>query len=411
MAAEGPRPGPLAGVRVVDLTHHIAGPYCTKLLADYGAEVIKVERPDGGDPARRMGPFFHDEPGLEKSGLFLHLNTNKQSVTLDLKSEAGRRILLDLVRDADILVESFAPRVMPSLGLDYPLLHELNPRLTMTSISNFGHTGPYRDYKMTELTLYALGGTMHSTGVPDREPVKLALTVEQIYAGMVAATATMGAFMGASAGGSGQHVDLSLFEIMTGNQDRAVQGFMGHQLAGLKAVRAGGSGGRNLLPSGVYPCADGYVQFFALTPVWDRFCRMIDRPDLNDDAYYTAPEHFSGNAEVKAEVDAILYEWLLPRTRREVMDAAQAAGYFCGALNTMEDVFSDIHLAARGFFASVEHPATGELRYPGAPFKMQASPWRAGRAPLLGEHTTQVLCERLGYTPAEIVRLREQGAI
>jgi crotonobetainyl-CoA:carnitine CoA-transferase CaiB-like acyl-CoA transferase len=252
---------------------------------------------------------------------------------------------------------------------------------------------------------------MQSTGVPEREPVKLALTVEQVYAGMVAATATMGAFIGASAQGTGQHIDLSLFEIMVANQDRALQNFTNYQFAGTRVERAGGTGGRNLLPSGVYPCADGYVQLFALTPVWDRFCRMIGRSELIEDAYYTAPEHFTGNAAVKAEVDAMLYEWLLVRTKREVQDAAQAAGYFCGALNTMEEVFSDPHLLARGFFSTVEHPVAGELRYPGAPFKMQESPWRPGRAPLLGEHTSAVLCERLGYTPGDIVRLREQGAI
>jgi len=404
-------PPPLDDVRVIDLTHHITGPYCTKLLSDYGAEVIKIERPDGGDPARRMAPFFHDEPGLEKSGLFLHLNTNKKSVTLNLKAAAGRQMLLDLVRDADIVVESFAPRVLPSLGLDYAALRKVNPDVVMTSISNFGQTGPYRDYKMSEITMYALGGTMWSTGVAGREPVKLALTVEQMYAGMISATATMAAFMGASLHGTGQHVDLSLFEIMAGNQDRAVQSQTIFQYAGTMVGRTGGSGGRNLLPNGVYPVIDGYVQFFALQPIWDRFCRMIDREDLIDDPYYTAPEHFTGNAEVKAEVDAMVYEWLLVRTKREVMEKAQSVGYFCGAINTMEDVFNDPHLAARGFLTEVDHPATGKLVYPGAPFQMSESPWRAGRAPLLGEHTSEVLCGRLGLAGEDVARLREQGVV
>lgn len=411
MNAETPSRAPLEGVRVIDLTHHIAGPYCTKLLADYGADVIKVERPDGGDPARRMAPFLGDDPQLETSGLFLHLNTNKRSVTLNLKTVAGRQLLLELIRGADIVVENFSPRVMPSLGLGYPVIHDLNPRVVMTSISNFGQTGPYRDYKMTELTLYALGGTMHSTGAYDREPVKLALTAEQFYAGMVAATATMGAYLGAQADGRGQHIDLSLFEIMAGNQDRAVQGFTVFQYAGTMAVRTGGTGGRTILPSGVYPCADGYVQMFYLTPVWDRFCRMIGRPELIDDPHFTSPENFNGNPDVKAEVDAMFYEWLLQRGKRQVMEEAQAAGYFCGALYTMEDVFSDPHLKERNFFAEVDHPVAGRLRYPGAPFKMTATPWRAGRAPLLGEHTASVLCDDLGLGNEDIVRLREQGAI
>src|SRR6185369_2325422 len=142
-----------------------AGPYCTKLFADYGAEVIKIEAPDGGDVARRMGPFLKDEPNLEKSGLFLHLNTNKKSVTLDIETQAGRNALLALAKDADIIVESFSPDFMPSLELDYDAFEAVNPRIVMTSISNFGRTGPYKDYKMSEITAYALGGTMHSTGL------------------------------------------------------------------------------------------------------------------------------------------------------------------------------------------------------------------------------------------------------
>ena len=401
----------LEGVRVVDLTHYIAGPYCTKLFADQGADVIKVERPDGGDPARRLAPFFHDEPQLEKSGLFLHLNTNKRSLTLDLKSQAGRRILLDLMRDADIVVESFSPRVMPSLGLDYEALSAVNPNLVMTSISNFGASGPYRDYRMSEITMYALGGTMYTTGTADREPVKLGLTVEQIFAGMVAATATMGAYMGVLLQGEGgQHIDLSLMEIMAGNQDRAVQAHTNYQYTGLPAARAGGAQGRNLLPSGVYPCADGYVQLFALQPVWDRICRMIDREDLIDDPYFTAPENFAGNAQVKAEFDALVIEWLISRGKQEIMEKAQSVGYFCGAINTMEDVFGDPHLQARGFFTEIDHPATGPLRYPGAPFKAGATSWKVGRAPLLGEHTHEVL-SGLGYSGEEIVRMRSQGVI
>jgi len=402
----------LEGVKVLDLTHHIAGPYCTKLFADYGADVVKVERPDGGDPARRMGPFFHDDPHSEKSGLFLHLNTNKRSVTLNLKTTAGRGLLLDLVRDADILVENFSPRVMPSLGLDYATIEAVNPRLVMASISNYGATGPYRDYRMSEMTLYAMGGTMHATGLPEREPLKLALTVEQFYAGKVIAAAVMGALFGASRTGAGQHLDLALFEIMVGNQDRGAQANTIYKYNGNVPYRRGADSVRNILPVGVYPASDGYVQLFALQPrVWDRVCRMIDRPDLIDDPHFTEPKQFFGNMEVKAEVDALVLEWLLQHTKRDVMEKAQSVGYFCGALNSMEDVFNDPHLAARGYFATVDHPYTGPLRYPGAPFRMEHADWRAGRAPLLGEHTYEVLTERLGLSGPDLARLRAQGAI
>src|SRR5687768_15394925 len=164
----------LADLRVLDLTHYIAGPYCTKLLADYGADVIKIERPDSGDPARRYGPFPHDEPHPEKSALFLHLNTNKRGITLDLKTSAGKAMFVELVRKVDVLVENFQPRVMPSLGFSHEQLVRVNPRLVMTSISNFGQTGPYRDYKAQDILMYAMGGPMHQTGAPHREPVKMA---------------------------------------------------------------------------------------------------------------------------------------------------------------------------------------------------------------------------------------------
>lgn len=404
--------GPLEGVRVLDLTHYYAGPYCTKLLADYGADVIKIERPDGGDPLRRQGPFYKDKPHLEGSGPFLHLNTNKRSMTLNLKTHAGRDLFKDLVRQSDIVVESFSPRVMPSLGLDYETLSELKPGLVMTSISNFGQTGPYRDYKLTEIGLYALGGTMQITGLPDRPPLKLALTVENLYAGVVCATATMGAFIG-SLDGCGEHLDLALMEIQAANQDRAMQLHTAYQWVGNagRDQRVGGSVGRDLLPKGVYPVADGYVQFHTLQPLWDRVCLMIERPDLIEDEYFTAPENFRDNAEVKAEFDAILLGWLLQHTKQEVMERAQEYGYMCGALNEMSDVFQDPNLRARGFFVDVDHPYTGVLTYPGAPFKMEDTPWQAGRAPLLGEHTAEILEDELGHSPEAVARLREQGVI
>jgi len=377
--------------------------------------VIKIEPPGSGDTARSMPPFWHDEPHVEASGLFLHLNTNKRSVALDLDTDAARKVVLDLARNADILVESFPAGTMASWGLDYAALEQINPRLVMTSVTNFGQTGPYRDYKMTEITLYALGSTMQVTGMPDRPPLKLGLTVENVYAGMVSATATMGAFMGAVVSGEGQYVDLALMEIQAANQDRAVQGHMIYQYVGGPTGgwtrSGGGSQGRNILPVGVYPCSDGYVQFFTLQPLWDRVCKMIDREDLIEDQHFTAPENFSGNQDVKAEFDAVLLEWLLQHTKREVMEKSQSCGYMCGAINTMEDVFEDPHLAARGFFAQIEHPHVGTLRYPGPQFKMSETPWRAGRAPLLGEHTHEVLTGVLGYGDAEVAELQAQGAI
>ena len=203
-----------------------------------------------------------------------------------------------------------------------------------------------------------------------------------------------------------------MFEMMVGNQDRGVQAHTTYQYNGSLPARTGGDAGRSIVPTGVYPTSDGYVQFFTLQPTvgWARVMQMIGHPELINDPYFTAPENFYQNAEVKAEVDALLFEWLLERTKQEVMEAAQDIGYPCGAINTMADVFADPNLAAHNYFVTVDHPVVGPLQYPGAPFMMEVTPWRAGRAPLLGEHTHAVLA-KLGYSDEQVARLREQGVI
>ncbi|MBI4496408.1 MAG: CoA transferase [Chloroflexi bacterium] len=404
--------GALADLKVLDLTWHITGPYCTKLLADFGAEVLKIERPDGGDPARRLGPFPGDVPHPERSGLFLHLNTNKQSLTLNLKSPTGRGILLELVKDVDLVVESFRPGVVDRLGLGYADLARVNPEVVLVSISNFGQTGPYRDYALTELLAYAMGGAMHATGIPEREPVKLGATVMLMQAGNVAAAVALGAYFGKKFQGVGQHVDLSIHEIMAGNVDRAGPGLVTTAFSGQGMGSRTRQQGRTILPSGVFPCADGYVQFSGLQAhFWPRFCRMLGRPNLISDPRVADPNAFY-DLDLKAELEAeVLYPWLFQHTKQEIMEAAQREGFPGTAVNTMEDIFRDPHFRARGFFTTVEHPQAGALEYPGPVARMSASPARAGRAPLLGEHNEAILCGRLGYSRGDLVILRERGVL
>ena len=227
----------LEGVRVLDLTRHVAGPFCTKLLADYGADVIKIEFPGRGDLARWIAPFAGDAPHPERSGLFLHLNTNKRSVTLNLKTGSGRAIFLKMVRSADIVVENFRPRVMPALGLDFATLSQIKPDLVMTSISNFGQTGPCRDWKASDLILYAMGHEMWSTGQPDCEPAGMANKLSLHIAGQVACMATLGAFYGAQFQGVGQQVDLSIMEVLASSIDRRAPSLLAYQYCGERAVR------------------------------------------------------------------------------------------------------------------------------------------------------------------------------
>ena len=251
--------GALADITVLDLTHHIAGPYCTKLLATYGAEVIKIERPGTGDPARQAGPFSGDAPHPEKSGLFLHLNTNKQSVTINVQHARGQALVRELVKQVDVVVENFAPRVLPALGLSYADLEPLNPRLVMTSISNFGQTGPYRDWRAQDIVIYAMGGAMNLTGLPDREPLRLALNLMAYQGGNVAATATMTGVLGACRLGTGQHIDVALCEVHAGCIDRRTTSLLGYQYTGEPGYREE-SIGLGVYPVGVIPCQDGYIQ-------------------------------------------------------------------------------------------------------------------------------------------------------
>ena len=400
----------LADLRVLDLTHYIAGPYCTKLLADYGAEVIKIERPDGGDPARRYGPFPHDEPHPEKSALFLHLNTNKRGITLNLKTAAGKELFTELVRQADAVVENFSPRVMPGLGLAYDTLEQLNPRLVMTSISNFGQTGPYRDYKAQDILIYAMGGVMHQTGVAERGPIKMAGNLMQYQTGTMAATATLVGIYGAQAQGIGQHIDVSLFETHAGTVDRRSTFLTAYAYAGETFGRQH-SGAQGMLPRGIYPCQDGYVCIQVTSEWWPRLIQMLERPDLLTDPRFAMPAARM-NVEAQGAFDALFYPWLLERTRQEIMERAQAARVLATAVNTPEDVLKDRHLQARGFFVEVDHPDAGHVTQPGPPFGMAATPWRIRRcAPRLGQHNEEIYGGRLGLSQEELMVLREQGVV
>lgn len=400
--------GALSHIKVLDFTTHVAGPYCTKLLADYGADVIKVERPGVGDSARGMGPFPGDIPHPEKSGLFLHLNTNKRSITLDLKSSAGKKIAMGLSMDADLIVENFRPGVMGRLGLGLEALQALNPKLVMTSISNFGQSGPYRDYKSSDLLVYGMGGEMNSTGLDDREPIKLGANIVLYQAGSVAAVGSAGALFLSQDDGTGQLVDVSIMETQVGSIDRRMSALIAYQYTGENSVRAplGASG----YPIGVYPCKDGYLEVTGGLIYFPRVVQMLgDPPELLHPRWYQ-PESQT-DPELKGEFEAHFLSWTLQRGKREAWRIAQESGVLSGPLNTMEDLSNDKHFNARGAFAQVDHPATGSLKYPGRPFVMSESPWDVRRpAPLLGQHNQEIL-EELGYGSSDVARLRTQGVI
>ena len=400
--------GALSHIRVLDFTTHVAGPYCTKLLADYGADVIKVERPGTGDASRSLGPFPGDIPHPEKSGLFLHLNTNKRSITLDLKSRAGQKIAKELAADVDLVVENFRPGVMDRLGLGFEELQKANSQLVMTSISNFGQTGPYQAYKSSDIMVYSMGGEMHSTGLENREPVKLGANVVLYQAGSVAAVGSAGALFLSQGDGPGQRVDVSIMETQTGSVDRRMSALVGYQYTGELSVRVpfGAAG----YPIGVFPCEDGYLEVTGGLIYFPRVVSMLgDPPELLEPRWYT-PES-QANPELKDEFETQFLSWTLQRSKAEAWRAAQNSGVLSGPLNTMGDVANDPHFIGRGAFAQIDHPLAGSLTYPGRPFIMAESPWEIRRpAPLMGQHNGEILQE-LGYRPSDQVCLRTQGVI
>ena len=397
--------GALADLRVLDFTHYVAGPYTTKLLADYGAEVLKVERLGSGDGARRIGPFPGNIPHPEKSGTFLHLNTNKRSITLNLKSSEAQDIVKRLVAEVNVVVESFRPGQMAAFGLNYETLRSINPRIVMTSISNFGQTGPYRDFRASDLIIYGMGGEMYSTGLEDREPLKLGEDVVLYQAGAVAATATMGAVFADSS----QHVDVSLMETQIGSIDRRMSMLLAYQYNGEISMRSATAtaGG---YPNGVFICLDGYVQIAGGRNYFDRVVAMMGAPNaLLEERWYEPEAQY--DPELEDEFNAYFIPWCLERTKREIWHVAQEAGVLSAPINAASDLVSDDQFHQRGAFSEIDHPVAGRLLYPGRPFGMSESPWCIRRpAPLLGQHTDEVLCA-LGYTEVDIQVLRNQKII
>lgn len=391
----------LAGYKVLSLGHHIAGPYCTCLLAGWGAEVIKIEKPGTGDPARSAEPFFHDERHPEKSLLFLYLNTRKKSVTLNLKTQTGKKIFKELAKNADILVENFEPRVMPSLGLDYGTLEKINPQLVMTSISNFGQTGPYRDFKSSEVVAQSLGGLTYMTGDRDKSPLTLGGHQAQYQAGLNGGMATLTALWYRENTGLGQHVDISIMECIGSIMEQLDAQWEYHREI---AVREGQRWvGRACW--GPYECLDGWVTMCLagrrIRPLGD----IVGEPVLKN------PEYHMDTRLYADEIDMLLKPALKNITKDEFYHKGQEAGMPVGIVATPKDILDSPQLRARNYLVEIDHPVVGKLNYPGAPVIANKTPWTSGRAPLLGEHNEAILCGRLGYSKHDLVRLRELSII
>ncbi len=394
----------LEGIRVLDMSDGIAGAYCTRLLAGFGAEVVKVERPGEGDATRRVGPFPKDVPHPERSALFLNLNLSKKGVTLNLETVDGRKMLRQLVEKVDVLVEGFKPGQMAEWGLDYSSLEKTNPGLIMASITPFGQTGPYRDYRWSSAVLDAMGGHTYIQGDPGREPLRYPEGTAEYSAGMLAVAAIMGALFHSADTGEGQFIDLSIMECLAG-----LDYYRTARWTHLGVVQERRGGRYSIWPGRVYPCRDGYVGLAGVGPTGTLFPMhsVMGIPELLDPKYQTAAQREA----LVEELDDIVQPWLMEHDRYEIFNALQQVRVQAGVCNSAEDLLSDPGYEARGFWEEIDHPEAGRLTYPGAPLLMSESAWQASRAPLLGEHNVEICQGDPGHSVAEPARLSGDGVI
>lgn len=409
--AKEPAKSPQYRIRVLEWAQFVAGPYCAKLLADLGAEVIKIEDPGSGDEARRRGPFPKDVPHPERSALFLYLNTNKKGITLNLHTETGKNVFRKLLGEVDILIEDKPPRLMEELGLNYENLKRINPRLIMTSITPFGQNGPYRDYKAYHLNTFNGSGFGYLTPTDrreregmDRRPLLFGEFLADYYAAVNAGTATLAALYARAMRGMGQHIDVSKQETPAG----MIRSDIAEYLLYGEIARRTSSVGRATW-GGTIPCKDGYVSVIGtqgrqVQGIFD----LMGNPEWSKDEKFK-PEVFHQHS---LEIRPYVWAWMAEHRKEDIWHGGQQRGAPLAPVYTVEEAASADHLKAREFFVEMEHSEAGKLRYPGVPYKFSrtAAQFRYA-APLLGEHNEEIYCGWLGYSRQDLVRMRGTGTI
>ena len=393
----------LTGVRVLDLSRMLAGPYGSMLLADMGAEVIKVEEPDGGDPMRVMGPPFLPDG---ESAYFLAINRNKKSLALDLTKPEGRQVFLDLAAEADVVWENFRPGVMERLGLAYAALASVNPRLVMCSISAYGQDGPYRDWPAFDLALQAMGGAMSVTGEDGRPPVRMGLPMGDLAGGMFGAFAVAGALFRRERTGQGAHVDLSLLDCQVSLLTYMAQYFW----ADGRVPRPLGSGHASVVPYGALATRDGHliVAIFA-EKFWGGFCRAIERPEWERDPRFAVNRDRLANRQTLMDlVETVFRE----RPTETWLARLHAAGVPAAPILSVDRVLADPQVRHRRMVVELEHPRHGTLPTLGTPIKLDGALETPLALPArLGEHTESVLRDLLKYPAERVAALRREGVV
>ena len=394
-------PGPLNGIKVLDLTRVLAGPYTTMLLGDLGAEVIKIEQPDTGDESRNFGPF--------KNGFslyFMSVNRGKRSVTLNLKTERGQAIFKQLLAHTDVLVENFRPGTMEKLGLDYDTLKPEHPSLIYAACSGFGQTGPYAQQGAYDMIIQGMGGIISITGEPEGPPVRVGTSISDITAALFTTIGILSALHHRNQTGKGQFVDVAMLDSLVAVLENAVVRYF----ATGEAPKPLGARHPAITPFEAFASADGHV-IIALgnDTLWAKFCTHVKRPALILD------KRFRTNAdrtENHAELFPILSEIMAQRTTDAWIEALGKIGVPCGPINAMDKVVSHPQVQAREMITRIAHQITGEVEVPGVPIKLSETPGNVDApAPSLGEHTTEVLTSVLKMSPDEVADLKQDGVI
>ena len=392
---------PLEGVRVLDISQVMAGPFACMLLGDLGADVIKIEPPGTGDQTR--GSMGFKMKGPDSLG-FLNMNRNKRSVALDLKSEAGKAVLLKLVKEADILIENYRPGAMKRLGLGYEQLREVNPRLVYTSISGFGQNGPWADRPGFDLMAQAMSGVMSVTGYPDSPPVKAGVPVADIGCALFAVYATLSAYIGAKSTGQGQYVDAALFDAAMAFSVWDICDYWGTG----KPPQPLGTSNKMTAPYQAMACSDGWFVMGANNQkLWEKLCKLMGREELLADARFSnIAQRLAHRAELQDELEKSFKQ----HPKDHWVETLLANGIPAGPILSYPEAFGSEHAQARRMRMEIDHPIEGRVPNIGFPVKLSATPQQVRRhPPLLGEHTDEVLAE-LGLSMEDRAKLREQGA-
>lgn len=392
---------PLAGLKVLDLSRVLAGPYAAMMLADYGADVVKIEPPEVGDDSRAFGPFVGKE-----SAYFMSLNRNKRSMTLNLKEQAAKDLFKEMVKKADVVLENYRPGTMEKFGLGYEELKAINPKLIYAACSGFGHSGPYMLKPAYDVVVQAMGGIMSITGAENGEPTRVGASVGDIIAGLFTTIGLMMALHHREATGEGQKVDVAMLDCQVAVLENAISRYFVNG----DVPKPLGNRHPSITPFESFTASDGHVIVGAGNDrLWEKLCNLLGHPEL------LADERFDTNLNRTKhckELKAILDETIKTKTVETWLGELEAAGVPCAPINTIDKIVNDPQIKAREMIVEVDHPVAGPLHMPGVPIKLSATPGSVDApAPLLGQHTDELLKELLGLSDAEIAALREKNAI